>query len=168
VKPGKPLKRTTPLKAAKALQRKTPLQFSKPLEAKTPLARSSVPLKRAPMVQSRPKPKLTPAQKKPLLDRSGGVCEIQASVCGYIATDVCHRRGEKSGGRHGEAAIENDRLSNCLHGCRPCHQFAGLYPKTALMNGWRLLENGDPLTTRVYRRGEWVFLDDSGGFRRAA
>lgn len=120
------------------------------------------------MVQKPVKPKLTAVQKRPLLARSGGVCEIQTTVCGYIASDVCHRRGEKSGGRHGEAAEQNDRLSNCLHGCRSCHQFAGLYPKTALLNGWRLLENGDPLTTRVYRRGEWVLLDDAGGFRRAA
>lgn len=161
------LSRKTPLRAAKTLQRKTELKSATPL-ARTPLERSSVPLKRAPMVQKRVKPKLTPAQKLPLVDRSGGVCEIQTAVCGYIASDVCHRRGEKAGGRHGEAAERNDRLSNVLHGCRNCHQFAGLYPKTALMNGWRLLENGDPVTTRVNRRGEWVLLGDDGSVTRCA
>lgn len=148
------------MRAGKALQSKTPLKASAPLK------RSSVPLKRAPMVQKRVKPKLTAAEKRPLDKRSNGQCEIGSAYCAYFATDVCHRRGEKAGGRHGEAARLNDRLSNVLAGCRPCHAHATLHPRTAELNGWRLLEAADPLTSRVNYRGRWALLDDEGGVTR--
>jgi hypothetical protein len=124
-------------------------------------------MRKAAMKTTAPKPKLTPAQKAPLLERSEGICEIGTAYCTYFATDVCHRRGEKAGGRHGEAAVLNDRLSNVLHGCRTCHNFTGMWPKTAELNGWRLTELADPLAERVNRRGVFVLLDDEGGMTDA-
>ena len=161
----KPLKRSPMPPAATGLRRTSGIQQRAGRESLD--ARKNSPMKRVAMAVSRPKPKLTKAEKAPLLERSGGICEIGTSACGHIATDVCHRRGEKSGGRHGEAAELNDRLSNVLHGCRLCHRLATDYPKTALLNGWRLLEHADPLAERVNYRGRWVFLDNEGGVRDA-
>lgn len=163
MKPGKPLQRKTPLVAKTGLRRSTPMQRS--AESIQPGARTL--LRRVAMAVKAPKPKLTAAQKRPLLVRSDGQCEISASGCTYFATDVCHRRGEKSGGRHGEAATLNDRLSNVLHGCRACHTFTGMWPRTAELNGWRLRETADPLTAPVNRRGVFVLLDDEGGMTDA-
>jgi hypothetical protein len=158
-----PLERKTPLVAKTGLRRSTPLQQA--AESTQPGARAL--LRRVAMAVKAPKPKLTPAQKRPLLARSDGQCEIGASGCMYFATDVCHRRGEKSGGRHGDAAAANDRLSNVLHGCRACHTFTGMWPRTAELNGWRLLETADPLASPVNRRGVLVLLDDEGGITDA-
>lgn len=152
------LKRVTPLKASRSLARKTPLQ------AKTPLARSSTPLKRAPLVQKRVKPKLTAMQKRPLVDRSGGFCEIRkADVCTGAATDVAHRIGEGSGGRHGQAAVLNDRLSNTLHACRRCHEWCHANVSEAEIGGW-MLRNGDnpPAERLLYAGRGWRYLDDAG------
>lgn len=160
-----PLQRKTPLVAKTGLRRSTPTQ--KAAESIQPGARKSAPMRRVAMAVKPPKPKLTPTQKRPLLARSDGQCEIGASGCMYFATDVCHRRGEKSGGRHGEAAELNDRLSNVLHGCRACHNFTGMWPRTAELNGWRLLETADPPTSPVNRRGVRVLLDDEGGITDA-
>src|SRR5690348_1617694 len=114
------------------LKRKTPLKAKTPLRARTPLARSSLPLKRAPLVQKRIKPKLQPARKRKLVERSAGCCELVISdICQAEAVDVAHRIGEGMGGRHGEAAERNDRLSNVLHSCRDCHQWCHRNPVTA-------------------------------------
>lgn len=152
------LKRTTPLKASKALARKTPLQ------AKTPLARASEPLRRAPLVQKRVKPKLTAVQKRPLVERSGGYCELRIQgVCIGRATDVAHRIGEGMGGRHGAAAEENDRLSVVLHACRPCHDETHQRPAHARSLGWMLLRGSNSLMEPVYYAGRgWRYLDDAG------
>lgn len=160
MKRGKPLERRTPLVAKTGLRRVTPLQQQGGRES---LSARAVPLKRSAIAKSAPKPKLTVVQKRPLLERSEGICEIGSAYCEHFATDVCHRRGEKAGGRHGGAAVLNDRLSNVLFGCRPCHDFTHRWPKTAELNGWRLTELADPLTERVNRRGAWVLLDDEGG-----
>jgi hypothetical protein len=157
---GKPLKRTQPLVAKTALKRVTPMAQRAGRES---LSARAAPLKRSAIAKSAPKPKLTVVQKRPLLERSEGVCEIGTAYCTHFATDVCHRRGEKAGGRHGVAAVLNDRLSNVLHGCRTCHNFTGMWPKTAELNGWRLTELADPLAERVNRRGRLVLLDDEGG-----
>lgn len=159
MKRGGPLQRKTPLVAKTGLRRTTELQaraFRESLSARQPMKRSAI-------AKSAPKPKLTVVQKRPLLERSEGICEIGSAYCEHFATDVCHRRGEKAGGRHGAAAALNDRPSNVLHGCRRCHTFTHDWPKTAELNGWRLTELANPLTERVNRRGVWVLLDDEGG-----
>jgi hypothetical protein len=155
------IQRKTPMPPpTSGLRRSTPLQQQAGRES---LSARQSPLKRSSIAKSAPKSKLTTVQKRPLLERSEGVCEIGTAYCAHFATDVCHRRGEKAGGRHGDAAVLNDRLSNVLHGCRTCHNFTGQWPKTAELNGWRLTELADPLAERVNRRGRFVFLDDEGG-----
>jgi hypothetical protein len=154
------------------LRRVTPLQNSTSLARRTPMRRATQPLKRAPLVASRPKAKLTPMQKAPLLVRSGGWCELRvsASLCMGRAHDVAHRLGEGMGGRHGAAAVLNDRLSNVLHSCRACHDWCGREPFLARWAGWMLRTGDDPLTYPVLyagREGRWL-LDDEGGVTRLA
>jgi len=162
VKPGKPLQRKTPLVAKTGLRRSTPLQQS--AESVQPGARAL--LRRTAMKQAAPKPKLTPAQKAPLLERSGGWCELRIpGVCVEVGHDVAHRIGEGMGGRKGAAAVENDRLSNTLFACRYCHRFCHDYPATARGHGWMLLRGSDPRTSPVfYCNRRWVLLADDGSY----
>lgn len=151
------LKRVTPLKASKALARKAALQ------AKTPLARATVPLKRAPLLQTRPKPAVTPKVRTQLRRRSGGLCEIWLDgICAQTATEASHRIKRGAGGRHGEAAERNGRASNLTFSCSPCHAYLHQYPENARHWGWMLLEDADPPTSPVLIRGQWSLLDDDG------
>ncbi len=162
MKPGKPLKRTKPLQAKSGLRRRTPLQQSS--ESVQPGARKSAPMRKAAMKTSTPKPKLTPAQKAPLLERSGGWCELGIpGVCLVVGHDVAHRIGEGMGGRHGEAAVQNDRLSNVLWACRACHRYCHDYPATARGHGWMLRNGDNPPAEPVFYCNRWVLLDDEGG-----
>lgn len=100
-----------------------------------------------------------------LVERSQGWCEIQLPGCWGVATDPCHRIGTKAGGRQGEAATHHDRLSNVLHGCRPCHdwQTASGNRLPAEAKGFVLREHQDTLAEPVRYRGAWMLLDDEGG-----
>lgn len=90
--------------------------------------------------------------------RSGGVCEIQVEgVCVGPATDWCHRRARSQGGTWSP--------QNGLHGCHECHMWTHAHPSTARVNGWAC-KSYDPIDTGVLRRGEWVVLDEEGGFER--
>lgn len=117
------------------------------------------------MKKSAPKPKLTPAEKAPLLERSGGWCELRIpGVCVVVGHDVAHRIGEGMGGRKGVAAAENDRLSNVLYACRMCHRYCHDYPATARGHGWMLRQGSNPAVRPVfYNNLRWVLLDDAGG-----
>lgn len=107
--------------------------------------------------------KLSRPQRDALEERSGGRCEIETEVCTYRALDPCHRIGEGSGGRHGEAAEVNDRLSNLLAGCRACHDWCHRNPLAAQHERWMLRNGADPLTEPVhYRRTSWRLLADDG------
>jgi len=156
------------------LRRRTPLQQRTPLVRRssmrrTELARGTSELKRTEiqrrteMKRGRVEPKLTKPQRDALTERSGGICEIQTLECVYVAVDPCHRVGEGSGGRHGEAAVVNDRLSNLLAGCRPCHDWCHRNPKAAQAERWMLRNGDDPLVEPVhYRRTSWRLLADDG------
>jgi hypothetical protein len=156
--------RKTPLTAKTGLRRSTPLQQGS--ASMQPGARKNAPRKRVAMKTSAPKPKLTPAQKAPLLERSGGWCELRIpGVCVVVGHDVAHRVGEGMGGRKGEAAKENDRLSNVLWACRYCHRHTHDYPATARGHGWMLRRGADPRRSPVfYNNLRWVLLDDAGGY----
>jgi hypothetical protein len=160
-----PLQRKVPL-VNRTSMRRTPLTRRVPLERGTELA-SVVPLKRSPMKRSRVVPKLTKQQAAPIIDRSGGICELQTVDCVFVAVDPCHRLGEGMGGRHGEAAEANDRPSNVLLGCRRCHDWCHMNRAEAERERF-MLRNGDiPLATPVhYRRARWVLLDDVGGMEQ--
>lgn len=121
-------------------------------------------LRRTAMKKSAPTPKLTVVQKRPLVERSGGWCELRINgVCLVVAHDVAHRIGEGMGGRKGAAAVENDRLSNVLHACRRCHQYCHDYPATARAHGWMLRRGDNPPAEPVFYCNRWVLLDDEGG-----
>lgn len=156
------LARKTPLQPGTGLRRRTPLQQAS--ASIQPGARTT--LRRSPMKPSRPEPKLTPAQKAPLVERSGGWCELRIQgVCVEVAHDVAHRIGEGMGGRKGAAAELNDRLSNVLHACRSCHRYCHDYPATGRGHGWMLRQGSNPLRSPVfYCNRRWVLLDDAGGW----
>lgn len=161
MKRGEPLKRNKPLVAKTGLRRSTPLQQKAGREQ--PSARR-VPLRRSAIAQKPPKPKLTPAQKQPLIERSGGWCELRIEgVCLVVAHDVAHRIGEGMGGRKGAAAVENDRLSNVLHACRACHQWCHGNRTAARAHGWMLRNGDNPPAEPVFYCNRWVVLDDEGG-----
>lgn len=144
------------------LQRKVPL-VNRTSMRRTELAPSVVPLKRSPMKRGRVTPKLTKAQAAPILERSGGICELQTVDCVFVAVDPCHRIGEGMGGRHGDAAEANDRPSAVLLGCRRCHDWCHLHPAAARTEGWMLRNGDDPLAEPVnYRRLGWRLLKDDG------
>lgn len=123
--------------------------------------------------QARPKVQAAkqkvPARAKPKVDkgsqsrgrtlltaRSGGVCEIQVyAVCTERATDWCHRRARSQGGTWSP--------QNGLHGCHECHMWAHAHPSKARTMGW-ICKSYDPIDTGVLRRGQWVVLDEQGGF----
>jgi hypothetical protein len=128
------------------------------------LSARSTPLKRSAIAKSAPKPKLTEAQKRPLVERSGGWCELRIEgVCLVVAQDVAHRIGEGMGGRKGASAELNDRLSNVLHACRRCHQRCHDFPATARGHGWMLRRGDNPLAEPVFYCNRWGLLDDEGG-----
>lgn len=92
-------------------------------------------------------------------------CEIQMSGCFGRGTDPSHRITTKSGGRHGAAKVEHDRLSDVLWACRACHDWLGEHPEASKQErvGWALEEWQNPTEWPVLYRGRLVFLDDFGG-----
>jgi hypothetical protein len=110
------------------------------------------------------KPRRRKSDWTALAERSEGRCEMQLPGCWVWATDPCHRIGTKAGGRQGEAATHHDRLSNVLHGCRPCHDWqtgtGNRLPAEA--KGYVLREHRDTLAEPVRYRGVWSLLDDEG------
>lgn len=162
------LRRRTPLQQRTPLVRRGRLVARKPLERMAELKRSEplaavVPLKRSPMKKGRVVAKLTKEVRSALDERSGGICEMQTVDCVWAASDACHRIAEGMGGRHGEAAERNDRLSNVLAGCRRCHDWCHRNVAAAEREGWMLREGDDPAAEPVhYRRTSWRLLADDG------
>jgi len=156
------LQRRAPL-VRRSSMRRTELKRGTSELRRSELAPSLVPLKRSPIKRSRVEAKLTRVQRDALTERSGGICEIQTLDCKWEAVDPCHRIGEGSGGRHGEAAEINDRLSNLMAGCRRCHDWCHRNPKAAQAERWMLRNGDDPLVEPVhYRRTSWRLLADDG------
>src|SRR5688572_13031524 len=72
-----------------------------------------------------------PETRQRLAERSGDRCELALPGCYGRATEVSHRQGRKSGGRHGEALAANNRLCNVMHACRACGQWVTDRPAEA-------------------------------------
>lgn len=121
-----------------------------------------------------PKRQRVPAAHKPKTDkgsqhegrtrvyaRSGRVCEIQVEeVCTGRAAQWHHRKDRQQGGTW--------RASNGLDACAPCHRFVTEDRSEKTKGpGWVVEPWRDPLEVPVLRRGEWVLLDDEGGFTPA-
>lgn len=91
-------------------------------------------------------------------DRSNGLCE----VCGSARPqEHHHRRGRGMGGtRRADSAT----ASADLHACRDCHRLIESHRNLALLLGWAVPQTLSPASTPVLYRGEWVVLDDLGGW----
>jgi len=105
-------------------------------------------------------PRDTAAQ---LAERSAGWCEIQLPECMGRAVHPHHRITTKSGGRHGAAKVDHDRLSDLLHLCFLCHDVVTNRPARAQTYGWSLLEGQEPTRESLLYRGVPSYLDDVGG-----
>lgn len=106
--------------------------------------------------------------KRIVRGRSGGVCEIDA--CGP-ATEFHHRRPKASGGT---SVLWVNRAANILHLSLRCHlkaegRLTGSSRVASHRNGWLISHNGrkTAVTSKVLRRGGWVWLDDTGDWRPA-
>lgn len=91
--------------------------------------------------------------------RSGGWCEIQlAGVCAGRACQWHHRLNRSQGGTWA--------ASNGLHVCVPCHVYVTDGERAeAKAKGWAVAPGiTPPAAVPVLRRGQWVLLDDEGGF----
>lgn len=97
-------------------------------------------------------------------ERSGGVCEIQLEGCWGWAVERSHRVTRGMGGCHGLAKERSDRASDLLDSCTWCHLVITEHPwrVRAGFHGWVLKRHQEPTQTKVFRRGEWVFLGDLG------
>jgi hypothetical protein len=124
-------------------------------------------IRRTPM-RSRHRPAVPPAVRRALAKRSGGECEMRLPGCWVRATDPCHRIGSQNGGRHGEAKVHHDRLSNLVHGCRACHSWCHDNPDQAEAMGLILRQHEVPEETPAVLRCELVYLDNDGGWTVAA
>lgn len=87
-------------------------------------------------------------------------------VCGEVPpTNYQHRKAkahctaaERWAPSNGLAVCGNGNVSGC-HGER-IHQ----QPSVAYLTGWSVRSCHDPMVVPVLRRGEWVLLDNEGGF----
>ncbi len=142
---------------------------------KTPLARGTVPLRRTRLRQVSPKRAAQPkkssrsrsavpdAVRRKLAKRSKGLCEAGTHLCVGVAREAQHRITQKGGGRHGEAKVYHDRLSNLLHCCTPCHRHITKEPFLSYEAGWSCKEGSATTDEPVLMRGVLVLLDDNGG-----
>lgn len=138
------------------------------LTRKTPLRRSGLlarggALRRTPMKLKRWRPAVPAGTSAAMASRSGGVCEVGLPGCTGRGRHPSHRITQKSGGRHGQAKVDHDRLSNVMHACPRCHDWIGAYPAEAGAMGLALREGDDPAAKRVRYRGLWALLDNTGG-----
>lgn len=89
-------------------------------------------------------------------ERSNGVCER----CDRArATDMHHRKNRSQGGLWHPA--------NIVHLCALCHVEITAEPEASIQSGFTVRQSHDPKARRVFRREQWVFLDDEGGWRPA-
>lgn len=116
-----------------------------------------------PALSTQVRPAVPDTVRVALMKRSGGWCEMQLPGCTGVATDPAHRIGQGSGGRHGEAKVQNDRLSNLLYACRTCHEWTHREDELANDDGLRLKNGCIPTQEPVLYRGVLSYLDDEGG-----
>lgn len=144
MKPGKSLKRLTPLKSKTQLARTTPMQRA------SRLTRQAITPRR---------PKVSPEERharKVVAERAGG----RAECCGeYGPTDWSHRVARSRGGKWCP--------SNGIALCRFHHSWAHSYPAQAQRMGWILRTNQDPATAPawLFRHG-LVLLTADGSITR--
>lgn len=137
--------------------RKEPLKRTG-IKRKVPMRCDGTPVRKGPVKQRRPS--VTPEERrarKLVRARSGGVCEIY--MCGGAPGSEWSHRKRRSQGGPWEAV-------NGLLACHQCHLDITLYESQvrAEDRGWVVKMTGDPASIPVLRRGDWVLLDDTGGW----
>ncbi|ART69090.1 HNH endonuclease [Mycobacterium dioxanotrophicus] len=97
-----------------------------------------------------------------IYERSAGRCER----CDEWASDceIHHRRPRGAGSTR---RPETNYASNGVLLCAECHRHVESYRAKAFDDGWLVRQSHDPKARRVFRREQWVFLDDEGGWRPA-
>jgi len=118
-------------------------------------------MRRTPMKRTRPEPAFPPDLRAQLFERADGLCEARLSGCWGQATQACHRKHRKKGGR---PLHDDERLSNAWAGCVPCHDWTHSRVTEANDLGLILEEWQDPATTPMaYQNAGMVLLQDDGG-----
>ncbi len=113
------------------------------------------------MKRTRPEPGFPPALRAQLFARAGGMSEARLPGCWGTATQACHRKHRKGGGR---PLGDDERLSNAWAGCTPCHDWTHARPTEANDLGLLLKEHQDPtVEPMAYQNAGFVVLDDEGG-----
>lgn len=150
---------TKPLKATKPLERHGGLaQVGRKRREATEA--EGTPVK--PALSTQVRPAVPDNVRAALNKRSGAWCEMQLPGCTGVATDPAHRIGQGSGGRHGKAKVQNDRLSNLLHACRTCHEWTHREDELANDDGLRLKNGCIPTQEPVLYRRVLSYLTDDG------
>lgn len=93
------------------------------------------------------------------------VCEVMAECQGRRAVAAHHRRPRGSGGSR---RPETNRAANGLAVCDADHAWIESFREQAYRFGWLLKQHQIPSEVPVLRRGQWVLLDDDGGFTPVA
>jgi hypothetical protein len=151
-----PLQRVTPLTRGGALRRNTPLTVKVPAARKPRVKDSGPPTKTREVVYAR----------AGATDGWPGTCEWPG--CTRVRTDVHHRLGRKSGGRHGEMRARLNGAAWLLAVCRVHHAQvtspSGAVLVQARAWGWLLMEGQDARVVPVLTRHspDLVLLDDRG------
>ncbi|WP_433078947.1 hypothetical protein ACQP1P_38780 [Dactylosporangium sp. CA-052675] len=155
------IERKKPFVSKTGLRRRKPMQRAS--ASVQPGARSSL-TRKAPMKTAAPKPAVPRKQRDRLRERAGEGewCEIRQACCLGRGTDPSHRVSRKSGGRHGDAAVEAAQLSCLVWACRACHDLCHDRPLFAERMGWFVREGFDPRKEPVLIGGRKVLLGDDG------
>jgi len=155
MKPGKPLKRTTPLVAKTGLRRSTPMQQK--------AGREELGARKA-------APKKTRREVGPPAEIVDGALEREhysCALCGMgigpegrgIGWSVHHRLRRSQGVDH---SIQNVIIL-CGSGTTQCHGWVHANPADARAGGWLLSGRQEPLAVPVLIAGQrWVYLTSTG------
>ena len=91
--------------------------------------------------------------------RAEGRCENCWSLVGGLQYHHRRPRGMGSSIRAG-----TNTAANCLLLCRSCHESVERHRTYARQRGLLVSQWANPAEVPVYRLGQWVVLDDQGGF----
>lgn len=91
--------------------------------------------------------------------RANGTCER----CGMAAPAYQHHH-RRPRGMGGSSAEDTNTPCNALHFCIPCHTDVEANRSDGLRYGWLVRQGANPETVPVLRKGEWVQLDNNGGY----
>lgn len=94
--------------------------------------------------------------------RANGFCER----CGQPALVFQHHH-RRPRGMGGSKADDTNSSANGLCVCVPCHREIEANRVEALAHGWLVRQGDDPAAAPVFRRGEWVLLDNDGQIKPA-